>query len=46
MQMNLFTKWKWIHRFQKQTHGYQRGNVVERAKLGAWVNIHILLYIK
>jgi len=29
-----------------KTHGYQRGNVVERDKLGAWVNIHILLYIK
>ena len=27
IQMNLFTKQKQIHRFQKQTYGYQRGNV-------------------
>ena len=36
VQMNLFTKQKQTHRFQKQTSGYQRGNVVGRDKLGAW----------
>ena len=35
--MNLFTKQKQTHRFQKLTYGYQRGNVVGRSdKLGAW----------
>ena len=24
IQMNLFTKWKQIHRHRKQTYGYQR----------------------
>ena len=25
--MDLFTKQKQVHRFRKQTYGYQRGNV-------------------
>ena len=29
MQMNLFTKQKQNHRFQKKIYGYQRGNVGE-----------------
>ena len=36
IQMNLFTKQKQTHRFQKQTYGYQRGKVEERDKLGVW----------
>ena len=28
MQMYLFAEWKQTHRFCKQTHGYQRGQVV------------------
>ena len=30
--MNLFGKQKHIHRLQKQTYGYQRGNIGERDK--------------
>ena len=33
--MNLFTKQKQTYRYQKQTSGYQRGNVVGRDKSGA-----------
>ena len=35
--MNLFTKQKQTHRFQKQTYGYQRQNMVGGGpdKLGA-----------
>ena len=39
IKMNLFTKQKQTHRFQKQTYGYQRGNAGVgrcRDKLGAW----------
>ena len=37
IQINLFTKQKQTHRFQKQTCSYyQRGNMVERDELGAW----------
>ena len=35
IQMNLFTKQKETHRLRKQ-HGYQRGNVERRDKLGVW----------
>ena len=34
--MKLFTKQKQTHRLRKQTYDYQRGNVVERDKLGVW----------
>ena len=34
--MNLFTKQKKTHRFQKQSYGYQKGNMGRRDKLGAW----------
>ena len=35
--MNLFTKQKQIHRFRKQTYGYQRGKVGGgRDKLEVW----------
>ena len=34
--MSLFTKQKQTHRLQKQTYGYQRGNVGGRDKLGVW----------
>ena len=30
IQLNLFTKQKQTHRFQKQTYGYQRGKLEER----------------
>ena len=36
IQMKLFTKQKQTHRLRKQTYDYQRGNVVERDKLGVW----------
>ena len=32
--MNLLTKQKKIHRFEKQIYGYQRGTVVRRNKSG------------
>ena len=32
----LFTKQKQIHRFRKQTYGYQRGKMRWRDKLGGW----------
>ena len=35
VQMNLFTKLKWTHRFRKQAYGYQRGKA-GRDKLGDW----------
>ena len=35
IQMNLFTKWKQTYRHQKQTYGYQRGNMEGRDKLEA-----------
>ena len=34
--MNLFTTPKQIHKFKKQTYGYQSGNVVGRDKLEVW----------
>ena len=34
--MNLFTKQKQTHRLQKQTYGYQRGNVEAGDKIGVW----------
>ena len=34
--MYLYAKQKQTHIFQKQTYGYQRGNMQERDKLGAW----------
>ena len=34
--MNLFTKQKQTYRYQKQTYGYEGGNVVGRDKSGAW----------
>ena len=36
MQKTLFIKQKQTHRFQNQTYGYQRENVEDRNKLGAW----------
>ena len=36
IQMNLFTKQKQTHSLQKQTYGYQRGNMWGRDKLGVW----------
>ena len=36
IHMNLFTKQKQTHRLRKQTHGYQRGKVGGRNKLGVW----------
>ena len=27
-KMNLFKKQKWTYRYEKQTYGYQRGNMV------------------
>ena len=37
VQMNLFTKQKQTHRLQKQTYGYQRGNMrAGKHKLGVW----------
>ena len=35
IQINLFTKQKQTHRFQKQIYGYQRGNMAGGDKLGA-----------
>ena len=44
--MNLYTKQKQTHRYQKQTYGDQRGNVRGRDKSGAWdEHTHYLLYI-
>ena len=34
--MNIFTKQKQTCRYQKQTYGYQRGNMVGKDKSGAW----------
>ena len=34
--MSLFTKQKQTYRYQKQTFGNQRRNVVGRDKSGAW----------
>ena len=36
IQMNSFTKQKQTHRLQKQTYGYQKGNIRWRDKLGVW----------
>ena len=37
IQMNLLSKQKQTHRFQKQTYGYQRGNGAGVGdKLGGW----------
>ena len=33
---NLFIKQKQTYRYQKQTYGCQRGNIVEMDKSGAW----------
>ena len=46
-QMNLFTRQNQTYRHQKQTNGYQRGNVAGggiNQELG--IKIHTLLYIK
>ena len=42
--MNLFTKQKHTHRFQKQTCGYQRGNVGQGTNWELGIDIHTLLY--
>ena len=43
--MNLFTKQKQTHRLQKQTYGYQRGQVVGRDGSGVWDwHMHALVY--
>ena len=43
--MNLFTKHKETYIYKKQTYGYQRGNVGERDKSGAWDEYtHTILY--
>ena len=44
--MNLFTKQKQTHRLQKQTYGYQRGNVWGGINQEFGINIYTLLYIK
>ena len=46
--MSLCTKQKQTHRLQKQTYGYQRGNVGGggRNKLGVGINICTLLCLK
>ena len=44
IQINLFTKQKQTHRLRKQTYGYQREKW--GVKLGGWINIYTLLYIK
>ena len=36
MPKNLFTKQKQAYRYQKQTYGCQRGNIVGMDKSGAW----------
>ena len=36
IHMNLFTKQKQIHRYRKQTYGYQRGKGGGGDKLGVW----------
>ena len=36
IQMNLFRRQKLTHRLRKQTYSYQRGNMVERIRLGVW----------
>ena len=46
IQMNLFTKQKQSHRLQKQTYGYQSGNVGGRINYEFAINIYTLLYIK
>ena len=43
--MNLLTKQEETHRHRKQTYGYQRGKR-GRDKLGGWINMYTLLYIK
>ena len=45
IRINLFTKEKQTHRYQKQTYGYQRGNVVGRNNSRVWISIHSQLYI-
>ena len=47
IQINLFTEQKQIYRYQKQTNGYQRGNMEWggiNQEFG--INIYILLYLK
>ena len=34
--MNLYTKQKQTHRLREGTHGYQKGRVEERDRLGVW----------
>ena len=43
--MNLFTKQKQGGRYQKQTYGYQRGNMERRDKSGDWdEHKHTIIY--
>ena len=44
IQMNLFTKQKQNHQFQKQTYSYQRENM-SGDKLGVWNDIYTLLLL-
>ena len=43
--MNFFTKQKQTYRQQKQTYGYQRENMEEGDKSGAWdEHMHTVTY--
>ena len=46
MPKNLFIKQKQTYRYQKQTYGCQRGNIVEIHKSGAWdEHTHVTTYM-
>ena len=36
LQMSVYAKQEQIHRYRKQTSGYQRGERREEGKLGVW----------
>ena len=46
VQMNLFTQQKQTHRLQKQTYGYQSGQVGGGMDRGFGIGICTVLYVK
>ena len=44
IQINLFTKWKQTHRFQKQIYAYQRGQVGAEWIRGLGLHTHTIIY--
>ena len=46
IQMNLFTKLKWTHRFREQTYGYWGEGSGGGIDLEVGIDIYTLLYLK